>query len=286
MEAPKIKKSLFGYNVHDFEQYLIELKHKQAIIMDERQNILNKEIENLKQKIIMLETQNQSSNLIDNVQRKEIEEAREQALYWELECIKWKEQYLELNSSSDIGRYQYNSKNYKGIGTDKYSFSWDLIGDITKGRPNLGNKTRIEVYRLTQFTIRHVIVKEFGIEKTEAIFYQAGKMAGKAFYENMLTPETDFSRYIEQLKTVLKEMGIGILEVEHADMEIGELILTVSEDLECSGLPNLEYEICTYDEGFIAALIESFTGLTFHVKEVDCWCTGHRTCRFHAVVEI
>jgi hypothetical protein len=34
----------------------------------------------------------------------------------------------------------------------KYAFSWDLIGDITMGRPNLGNQTRLEVYRLMQFT--------------------------------------------------------------------------------------------------------------------------------------
>ena len=33
----------------------------------------------------------------------------------------------------------------------KYKFSWDLLGDITTGRPNLGNSTRVEVYRLLQF---------------------------------------------------------------------------------------------------------------------------------------
>jgi len=77
-------------------------------------------------------------------------------------------------------------------------------------------------------------------------------------------------------------LGIGILRVEKADIEKKELILTVSEDLDCSGLPELDYEICTYDEGFIAALLESFSGIKFIVKEVDCWCTGDRTCRFMA----
>jgi len=37
-----------------------------------------------------------------------------------------------------------------------------------------------------------------------------------------------------------------------------------------------------YDEGFIAGLLESFAGAPFKVKEVDCWCTGDRTCRFTA----
>ena len=35
-------------------------------------------------------------------------------------------------------------------------------------------------------------------------------------------------------------------------------------------------------EGFIAGLFERFTGKTYHVKEIDCWCTGDRTCRFCA----
>ena len=58
------------------------------------------------------------------------------------------------------------------------------------------------------------------------------------------------------------------------------MTITISEDLDCSGLPELDYEVCKYDEGFIAALLESFTGKSFQVKEIDCWCTGDRTCRF------
>jgi predicted hydrocarbon binding protein len=60
--------------------------------------------------------------------------------------------------------------------------------------------------------------------------------------------------------------------------------MSISEDLDCSGLPELDYEICVYDEGFIAGLLESFTGERFSVKEVDCWCTGDRTCRFVAEI--
>lgn len=30
----------------------------------------------------------------------------------------------------------------------RYRFSWDLLGDLALGRPNLGPYTRLEVYRL------------------------------------------------------------------------------------------------------------------------------------------
>ena len=42
--------------------------------------------------------------------------------------------------------------------------------------------------------------------------------------------------------------------------------MTVSEDLDCSGLPELGYGVCVYDEGFISGILESFTGRPFDVK--------------------
>ena len=166
----------------------------------------------------------------------------------------------------------------------KYEFSWDLIGNIAEARPNLGPYTRLEVYRLMQFCFRDVMEQQFGTEKTDEIFYAAGKLAGRQFYQHVLKPSDNLNDFVKQLQEVLKELGIGILRVELADVEHGEFIITVSEDLDCSGLPELDYEICIYDEGFIAALMESFSGKHFTVKEIDCWCTGERTCRFSAKV--
>jgi hypothetical protein len=164
----------------------------------------------------------------------------------------------------------------------KYKFSWDLIGDIDIGRPNLGKETRVEIYRLMQFTFRDVLEQNFGSERTDEIFYEAGKLAGKEFYNKMIRHTEDLNDFIKQLQDLLKELGIGILRVESADMEKGELVLTIAEDLDCSGLPEIDYEICTYDEGFISSLLECFAGVKFEVKEIDCWCTGDRTCRFRA----
>jgi predicted hydrocarbon binding protein len=166
----------------------------------------------------------------------------------------------------------------------KYEFSWDLLGDIAKGRPNLGHTMRLEVYRLMQYVFRDVIEQHLGTDKTDQVFYEAGKLAGGEFYKNILSEIKDFNVFIKSLQETLRDLGIGILRIEEADMEKGALVLTVSEDLDCSGLPELDYEVCVYDEGFIAGLLESFTGIPFKVKEVDCWCTGDRTCRFTAEV--
>ncbi|WP_242852585.1 V4R domain-containing protein [Acetobacterium bakii] len=164
----------------------------------------------------------------------------------------------------------------------KYEFSWELLGDIEAGRPNLGNTTRVEIYRLMQFTFRDIIEQNLGSRKTDEIFFAAGKLAGKEFYKHTIRHTEDLNDFVNQLQEALKDLGIGILRIEKTDMEKGELTLTVSEDLDCSGLPETGYEICTYDEGFISSLLESFTGKAFEVKEIDCWSTGDRTCRFSA----
>ena len=164
----------------------------------------------------------------------------------------------------------------------KYRFYWGLLGNLDLGRPNLGPTSRLEVYRLMQFSLRDLLEQHLGTEKADVIFYEAGKMAGSHFYQNLLAQAEDFDAFIKLIQSTFKDMGIGIFRVEKADLETSSLVFTVSEDLDCSGLPELDYEICTYDEGFIAGLLESFSGKGFVVKEVDCWCTGDRTCRFTA----
>jgi predicted hydrocarbon binding protein len=172
------------------------------------------------------------------------------------------------------------------MGDDRrYAFSWDLLGDIELGRPNLGNTTRLEVYRLMQFCFRDVLEQRFGAGAADDVFYEAGKLAGAEFAAHLLSMPPGLGDFVAELQRVLRELGIGILRVEKADAEKGEFVVTVSEDLDCSGLPETGESICVYDEGFIAALLESYTGRRFIVKEVDCWCTGDRTCRFTAEAE-
>lgn len=164
----------------------------------------------------------------------------------------------------------------------KYQFSWNLIGDLIVGRPNLGPYARLEMYRLMQYTFRDVLEQRLGAENVDELFYQSGKLAGKEFYKQYLIKSTELNDFIKNLQHLLKDMKVGVLRVEKADLDQGLLVLTISEDLDCSGLPELNYEVCKYDEGFIAGLLENFTGDAFQVKEVDCWCTGDRTCRFTA----
>ncbi|MDR1667358.1 MAG: 4-vinyl reductase [Bacteroidales bacterium] len=161
-----------------------------------------------------------------------------------------------------------------------YNFSWEQLGDIEEGRPNLGNKTSVAVYRLMQYTMRAVLEKEYGDEQTRLMLVQAGRLAGREFCRNVLDTSLPLNKFIAQLHDSLLDLEIGVLKVEKSDVENLNFIVTVSEDLDCSGLPIKGVTVCDYDEGFIEGIFSVYTGKKFDVKEVDCWTTGERTCRF------
>jgi predicted hydrocarbon binding protein len=163
---------------------------------------------------------------------------------------------------------------------DHNRFTWKDMGDLAKGRPNLGQEVPVLAYRLLQYTWRDVMITELGADKANEIIIKAGKLAGAQFCENMLNRDLHFNAFISQLQRVLKDQAIGILRIEKADLEDMRFILTVAEDLDCSGLPATDEVVCQYDEGFLAGILEAYTGKPFHAKEIDCWASGDRVCRF------
>lgn len=167
----------------------------------------------------------------------------------------------------------------------KYEFSWDAtIGaDMDKARPGLGSSTRIEVYRLFQFTLRDILEQRYGTEATDELFREAGVIAGRNFFRKFCSEAKDVSSLVKAVTDNFKELGIGIFRVEKSDLPNLDFTFTVDEDLDCSGMPDSSDVICVYDEGFIQGILEEFSGKGFSVREIDCWCAGARTCRFHAL---
>lgn len=159
---------------------------------------------------------------------------------------------------------------------------WKFIGDIALGRPNMGTLTSVAMYRLMQYSLRYVIESKFGVEKTAELLFEAGQVAGFAAYENLLqeSQELNLNEFLAKVEKLLIDLKVGILRMESADLEKMEFTLVVEEDIDCSGLPIIDDEVCTFDEGFISALFSAYTGKDFTAKEVDCWCTGDRVCRF------
>lgn len=160
------------------------------------------------------------------------------------------------------------------------AFTWENLGDIKFGRGDLGEEMPVMVYRLMQYTLLDVLSREFGLGKANNYFWAAGHLAGIEFAKNVLNLHLDFNSFVSHLQETLKTLKIGILRMEFFNPENGEIVLTVGEDLDCSGLPVTNETVCVYDEGFISGILETYTHKKYDVKEIDCWANGDRVCRF------
>jgi len=163
---------------------------------------------------------------------------------------------------------------------NKEPFTWESLGDIRNGRGDLGEEMPVIIYRLMQYTLLDVLSDELGLEKANECFRAAGHLAGAEFAKNVLNLKLEFNSFVSHLQETLKTLKIGILRMELFNPDNGEIVLTVEEDLDCSGLSVTNENVCVYDEGFISGVLESYTGRKYKVKEIDCWASGDRVCRF------
>ncbi|MEG0166467.1 MAG: V4R domain-containing protein [Ruthenibacterium sp.] len=164
-------------------------------------------------------------------------------------------------------------------------FKWSSIGNIDAGRKNLGCDLPVAVYRLFEYTIKDELVRRYGKDAMIAVFRGAGELAGTEFAKNMLDLSLPLNDFVARLQHVLETSKIGILRIEEFNPETGFAVLTVSEDLDCSGLPITGETVCNYDEGFLAGVLKAYTKKDYVVTEIDCWATGSRVCRFEACVQ-
>ena len=169
---------------------------------------------------------------------------------------------------------------------DHSVFSWENLGNVKEGRGDLGESMPVLVYRLMQFTMLDVLTKEHGKEKANHYIREAGRLAGVEFTKNVMGDlSVPLNKFVADLQKVLMDLKIGILRIETVDENTGEIIMTVAEDLDCSGLPITGENVCYYDEGFIAGILQVYTGKPYTAQEIDCWASGDRVCRFKCTVE-
>lgn len=160
-------------------------------------------------------------------------------------------------------------------------FEWGRLGNLEEGRQNLGPEMPVAVYRLMQYTLMDELYARMPKPQAEDVMRGAGYRAGQALTNNLLDVTLDFNSFVVQLQNTLRELRIGVLKIEEMDLENLTFIMTVDEDLDCSGLPVYGETVCFYDEGFIAGILTLYTGRQMQATEIDCWATGGRTCRFH-----
>ena len=143
----------------------------------------------------------------------------------------------------------------------------DYLEYDENSRGNLGGELPVIVYRLLEYSIKDELAVRYGRAEQVEIFRNAGRKAGEFFARKMLNLNQPLDQFVGELQK-----------------ESGQIILTVSEDADCSGLPVLGETVCNYDEGFISGILSLYSGKEYVAVETDCWATGGRVCRFQADV--
>ncbi len=166
----------------------------------------------------------------------------------------------------------------------RYPFSWELLGGLNEGRPTLGRYARLEAYRLMQYTMRDVLEERLGTQQTEGLFYQAGQLAGKEFYQHMIGETHEGQWLLRRLQQVLREMGLGLLHLEEVAPDNSRFVFVLKEDLDCSGGPTKGHSSCYFDAGVFSGVLEAFFQQPYDVVETECWSLGDERCRFEATL--
>ena len=160
-----------------------------------------------------------------------------------------------------------------------------FLGDYPNERIHLGDNLPVFVYRLFQYSLKEELISLYGKEMAIELFRSSGRTAGAYFGKHHLDLSPPFGQFIAELQQKLEEFKIGILRIEIFDENTGHIILTISEDADCSGLPIMGETVCNFDEGFISGVLSLYFNKTYETIEINCWALGDRICRFDARIK-
>lgn len=154
------------------------------------------------------------------------------------------------------------------------------IGDVKKGRGELGEEMPVRIYRLFQFSLREAITQKYGDGEAMDIYRSGGWIAGRSFAREYIDLTQSEEGFIRELQNVLRREKIGDMRMEKKSGCEGQMVLTISNDLDCSGIEDEGAALCQYDEGFIAGILFEYTHQIYSVTEINCWASGSENCRF------
>lgn len=148
---------------------------------------------------------------------------------------------------------------------------YNLIIDRLMDTVDSGN-SEIEFFRTLCHTIRYGL-EAYGMNP-KPVFKKIGNDIGQKMGRFFVVGS------IEALLTELAEFwqlhGLGEIEKDNID----PLILIVNDCFDCSDMPDVGRTLCALDEGIFEGIFKASLELLVTVKELECFGTGHRHCKF------
>ena len=134
-----------------------------------------------------------------------------------------------------------------------------------EGYGTCDEKMPVFAYRLMLYTMIDVFRREFGEEKANKLLRSAGILAGIAFARSYLALDADFKTFLISLRSVIADLKVGTLRIDSFNPDTGNLVVTAEEDPGSSGWPIPHEKVHIYVEGFIAGILEEYTGENYSI---------------------
>ncbi|MGD0228997.1 MAG: V4R domain-containing protein [Syntrophorhabdales bacterium] len=135
-------------------------------------------------------------------------------------------------------------------------------------RPLLGEDVPLTLFRI----LRIIGMRSLLGEASGHTLYIMGKSVG-----NMLNAKT-----VEDFKKTIRELRIGIPEIEVADED--HVTVKLYECITCAGFPFTGEMFCDMESGIIAGLLEKVYGKKARSTQVASWSAGSTYCAFDVVL--
>ncbi len=144
-------------------------------------------------------------------------------------------------------------------------------------RPHLGKDIPILVFRAFRVFTGMYLEDVIGEKGAITLIQNAGRELGKEVGKSLKDEKLD--SYLGRVIDFVKDAKIGLLIPVDVNQE--RIIVSLDECITCSGMPNIGKRICYFESGFVAGIVEVYTGKKVRAYETKCNAHGEDICEVH-----
>ncbi len=148
----------------------------------------------------------------------------------------------------------------------------EVISSIA--RPTLGADVPLFIFRAFRHFSADYVRKMLG-RGAGVVFQNSGLELGRE--AGALLKKPDFDTYFAEVVRFVRDMRIGVLkphEITETTLKLG-----LDECITCAGMPPGGERICHFEVGFVAGIVEAYTGKRVRATETLCNYMGEPTCQ-------
>jgi predicted hydrocarbon binding protein len=141
-------------------------------------------------------------------------------------------------------------------------------------RPHLGEEVPVMVFRAFRVFMGMYLDDMVGHKGAITLMQNAGRELGKEVGSSL--KDGNIERYLGKVADFVRDAKIGLLVP--VDMRDNIIVVALDECITCSGMPNIGKRICHFESGFVAGVVEVYTGKKVRAYETKCNAMGEGIC--------